>query len=1068
MIRHTIMAGAAGAALMATVAIAQDASEPLGASAQGDVAVSIYQNGQALVQDVRRLDIERGRSQIQFPDVSARIRPETLSFAAPDTAIVEQNFDFDLLTPTKMMEKSIGRTVTLLRTNPATGAETRERATVLSTAGGVVLRIGDRIEVLRDDGLPVRVIFDEVPPNLRARPTLSVNVESTRGGTRPVSIRYLTAGLGWSADYVALYDEASDAIDMQGWVTLTNQTGTTFNRAQTLLVAGNPNAGTYAGPNNGSRRISRGQVRSANGNLLRPGTETADRESVGEFYLYPLAERTTIANAQTKQVSFLDVQGVAARKTYTRTVGWLSNDGQPVNCGQRNRFQFQPRWGAGRCASRRHGALLSEGCAGYAAIYRRERHRPHPDGQRAISENRRCVRRLHASCSGETRAPVRAGMGAHRALHRVRGWRGSAPDRGGTAGHLLADHDALHADQCEKHARFHRPDAGRARSWLVEPRLSYRGRRPAGRTGQCRPAQLGSAGARQRHARVPGHIRHAVLSGAVTRRLTFLTGISLAALCVPATAQTEPRAAIDASAPQSVAVTIYRDPDRAPDAEMRRTLPRGFAMISETRTVTLPPGRSTLRFEGVAEGMIAVSAIVTGLPGGTIEKNRNADLLSPAALLDGTLGNRVRITRSNPATGEAESERAVVRTRADGGIVLQTEAGYEAVRCSGLPEGLSYDRVPEGLSAKPVFSIDTRDDAGGTYTVTLTYLAWGFDWRAHYVAYLGERAQDGTVRYDLESWLTLLNDNAQSFPDAELLVVAGALNVETDFEKLSDPPQAAPLRITCFPIGSTAAGSRIERYDNLAGAPPPPPSVPMMMADAMQESIVVTGSRVSRAKVAMQAGEEDLGDLKLYRVPEPVTVAAQSLKQVAFLQKENVRGRFAHLVECDAYTYTPDWSRAVLDPTQMILETVNETRSGLGVALPSGGISVFERVSDMERFGPLLFADDGLRDYAVSQDVEIAVGDASRVRALCTSREEKAQEALRAGTRAAMRVQVVNSSMRDAPMRVRLGPAGAWRYRTRGMKQRIKDGMEVIEFTVRAGQTRTVDWSIRSVADADE
>ncbi len=334
MIRHTIMAGAAGAALLATATFAQDASEPLGASAQGDVAVSIYQNGQALVQDVRRLDIERGRSQIQFPDVSARIRPETLSFAAPDTAIVEQNFDFDLLTPTKMMEKAIGRTVTLLRTNPATGAETRERATVLSTAGGVVLRIGDRIEVLRDDGLPVRVIFDEVPPNLRARPTLSVNVESTRGGTRPVSIRYLTTGLGWSADYVALYDEASDAIDMQGWVTLTNQTGTTFNQAQTLLVAGNPNAGS----NSGSRRVSRSRVRGNNGNMVRPGTETANREQVGEFYLYPLAERTTIANAQTKQVSFLDVQGVAARKTYTRTVGWLSNDGQPVNAASEIAF----------------------------------------------------------------------------------------------------------------------------------------------------------------------------------------------------------------------------------------------------------------------------------------------------------------------------------------------------------------------------------------------------------------------------------------------------------------------------------------------------------------------------------------------------------------------------------------------------------------------------------------------------------------------------------------------------------------------------------------------------------
>ena len=137
-------------------------------NAQGDLAVTIYNNNQALVQDVRQVAIGKGRSRIEFPDVSAMIRPETLSFAAPGTGIIEQNFDFDLLTPQKLMEKAIGQTVTLLRTNPATGQELRERAKVLSTAGGVVVQIGDRIEVLRDDGLPVRVIFDQVPPNLRA------------------------------------------------------------------------------------------------------------------------------------------------------------------------------------------------------------------------------------------------------------------------------------------------------------------------------------------------------------------------------------------------------------------------------------------------------------------------------------------------------------------------------------------------------------------------------------------------------------------------------------------------------------------------------------------------------------------------------------------------------------------------------------------------------------------------------------------------------------------------------------------------------------------------------------
>ena len=196
---------AASAATLATAAFAQNDPD---ATAQGDVSVTIYNNGLGLVQDVRELPIASGRSTISFPDVSAQIRPETLSFAAADTGIVEQNFDFDLLTPAKLIEKAIGQTITLVRTNPATGQETRERATVLSTAGGTVVQIGDRIEVLRDDGLPVRVIFDRVPPNLRARPTLSVTVESSRAGTRPASLRYLTPGLGWSADYVALYRSA--------------------------------------------------------------------------------------------------------------------------------------------------------------------------------------------------------------------------------------------------------------------------------------------------------------------------------------------------------------------------------------------------------------------------------------------------------------------------------------------------------------------------------------------------------------------------------------------------------------------------------------------------------------------------------------------------------------------------------------------------------------------------------------------------------------------------------------------------------------------------------------------
>jgi hypothetical protein len=320
------------AALLASAASAQSVPDP-DATAQGEVAITIYNNDLALVEDVRQLAIGQGRSRVEFPDVSAQIRPQTLSFAAANTTIVEQNFDYDLLTPEKLMEKAVGQSVTLLRTNPATGTETRERATVLSVAGGTVLKIGERIEVLRDDGLPVRVIFDRVPPNLRARPTLSVNLDSTRPGTRPVQLRYLTGGLGWSADYVALYDEAGGTIDMQGWVTLTNNTGTTFHNADTVLVAGDPNGG--------------GQRSFGDRGMTRAGTEAAARERLGDFYLYPITGRTTIANAQTKQVSFLDVQSVPARKIYSREVYWQQNDERPVNVESRIAFSTSRNQGLG-------------------------------------------------------------------------------------------------------------------------------------------------------------------------------------------------------------------------------------------------------------------------------------------------------------------------------------------------------------------------------------------------------------------------------------------------------------------------------------------------------------------------------------------------------------------------------------------------------------------------------------------------------------------------------------------------------------------------------------------------
>lgn len=305
-------------------------------TAQGDVAITIYANDLALVQDRREIDLPTGVSRQEFRDVSSRIRPETVRLSVADAEIVEQNYDYDLLSPEALMEKAVGQTITIVRTNPASGAETRERAQVLADNEGVILKIGDRIEVLREDGLPVRVVFDSLPPNLRARPTLSITLDSKRTGRRPATLSYLTGGLGWRADYVALFDEAKSAIDVQGWVTLTSNGDTRFDNADVVLVAGQP-----GGSGNGSDRPRpRGFAPGS-----APGTESPGRERLGDYYLYPLGHRTAIAPNQQKQVSFLSVGGVPARKIYRYRNGWLGRADDPQSA--QTAYSFSSAKGGG-------------------------------------------------------------------------------------------------------------------------------------------------------------------------------------------------------------------------------------------------------------------------------------------------------------------------------------------------------------------------------------------------------------------------------------------------------------------------------------------------------------------------------------------------------------------------------------------------------------------------------------------------------------------------------------------------------------------------------------------------
>ncbi len=436
--------------------------------------------------------------------------------------------------------------------------------------------------------------------------------------------------------------------------------------------------------------------------------------------------------------------------------------------------------------------------------------------------------------------------------------------------------------------------------------------------------------------------------------LTLLTGALLAAL--PAAAQT----LVTSSGPERVAVTLYRDPGRAPAQAPDLSWLQGFALVTETRTVTLPPGAAEIRFEGVAGGIVPQSAIVTGFPDGVVERNRDAFLLSPSTLLDRSLGQRVSIRRTSLATGAVSESEAVIRSGADGAVVLQTREGNEALRCTGLPETLVYDSLPAGLSARPTLSVRTRASRPVTATVTLAYLASGFDWQANYVASLSP--DESTV--DLLAWLTLASGDETSFVNASTQAVAGRLNREAVAQQ---PREGGPLRLQCWPAATTS-DIPLEQLERMA----------MGRGSALrnrQEEIVVTGSRIPARgmlesavpiTVVNAAELEALGDLKLYRIPEPVTVAARSQKQVAFMNRQQVHIRFAYRQGFEAGNAFADGQA----PPVRFLLTRNREVAGLGEPLPAGRLVLFGEGPDR----PILLGEGALPDRAVGEDVEIALG----------------------------------------------------------------------------------------------
>ncbi len=292
--------------LVAELAQAQTAKDLVSTGNDREAtAITVYNDDLALVKERRKLTLPNGLTRLSLREVSAQMRPETALLRAATgspISLIEQNFDFDLLTPQKLLEKYVGHDVRVLRMHPTTGEERSEKATVLSSNNGTVLRFADRIET----GIPGRLAFDSVPANLRDRPTLSVLLDAA-GGSQSLELSYLTGGLAWKADYVANLSSDGKHMDLSGWVTLTNRSGAAYDNAKLQLVAGTVN-----------RVRQQPMAMEMAVMAAAPRAKRADvaQESLMDYHLYSFERPTSIADNQTKQLALLSASSIPVQREY--------------------------------------------------------------------------------------------------------------------------------------------------------------------------------------------------------------------------------------------------------------------------------------------------------------------------------------------------------------------------------------------------------------------------------------------------------------------------------------------------------------------------------------------------------------------------------------------------------------------------------------------------------------------------------------------------------------------------------------------------------------------------------
>jgi len=443
--------------------------------------------------------------------------------------------------------------------------------------------------------------------------------------------------------------------------------------------------------------------------------------------------------------------------------------------------------------------------------------------------------------------------------------------------------------------------------------------------------------------------------------IAFIAGL----LTTSAYAQPAP-VDITSPAPDAVALTIYRD---------------NLAFITETRRVDVPAGRSRLVFKGVSDLMIPQTAVLREFTGVTLERNFDFNLLSQGALLEKSVGDIVSLIRTDPATGATTEERARI-VSARRGVVLDIDGQLETFDCSGLPERIVFDRLPEDLLSQPTLSIEVSAQQAGPQTFTISYLASGFDWQADYIL----DVTDDPDKADLTGWLTVSNRSALSLREAPTAIVAGDL--QRLYETRARGFSAKSFFAACWPRGSTKTGTPVERDQRLYDVAEPVPAPVAMMRSAMapeaelaEDSIIATGSRE-------KARREDLGDYKLFRTPEPTTVAAYQTKQILFLDEAAIDVAKVHAFSFDPSSYENMSNNALeapITPATVRYDIDNSADGTLGQPLPEGTI----RVMTDHQGGSFFLGADDIKDLAIGLPVEVEVAKSPAVAAQTTVQSAK-------------------------------------------------------------------------------